>query len=281
MRKRRVSAAQSHSSDAPTSSHKSFSLLAKENRGLLLDLVVFLLNLLLMHRLTGMFISIFELADQDDQLAQLVLISCSVAMWVLPATGAVLKRWSYNQRRDTKESQALALGCLFNPLLYFCLNLVVMSAIIAGLGNLIFGNKLDNGGVFVTLILLGLVLTIVQTYLIYQYFSPPKKPPRFSFLMTPEAETLGDVCLFLNMILFQVGWNLITFSRLGRVSGVQEFLGRLFFLTFIAMLIYFPPRMFYLAEDIHRRRTWLTMFLANLPVLVRVLIGSSPDRPGW
>ena len=281
MRKRKVSAAQSPPSDAPTPSHKPFSLLAKENRGLLLDLVVFLLNILLMHRLTAMFISIFDLANQDDQLAKLILISCSVAMWVLPAAGAVLKRWGYNHRRDTTKSQGVAIGCLFNPIIYFCLNLVVMSAIIAGLGTLIFGNKLDNGGVFVTLILLGLVLTIVQTYLIYQYFSPPKKPPRFPFLMTPESELLGDICLFANMILFQVGWNLLTFSPLGRVSGVEEFLGRLFFLSFIAMLIYFPPRMFYLAEDIHRRRTWVTMFLANLPVLVRVLIGSSPDRPGW
>jgi len=31
--------------------------------------------------------------------------------------------------------------------------------------------------------------------------------------------------------------------------------------------------MFYLAEDIDRGRTWLMMLLANLPVIVRVLIG--------
>jgi hypothetical protein len=47
----------------------------------------------------------------------------------------------------------------------------------------------------------------------------------------------------------------------------------LFFLCFIALLVYFPPRMFYLAEDVDRPRTWLTMLLANSPVILRVLFG--------
>jgi hypothetical protein len=80
------------------------------------------------------------------------------------------------------------------------------------------------------------------------------------------------------MILFQTVWNMITFADLGRPSGPAEFLGRLFFLSFIALLIYFPPRMFYLAEDINRPRTWLTMLLANSPVLVRTLIGTTEWR---
>jgi hypothetical protein len=49
---------------------------------------------------------------------------------------------------------------------------------------------------------------------------------------------------------------------------------------FLALLIYFPPRMFYLAEDIHRRRTWFTMLLANSPVIFKVLIGSN-NQAGW
>lgn len=98
------------------------------------------------------------------------------------------------------------------------------------------------------------------------------------FLLTPQSETLGDVCLFSNMILFQVMWNMLTFVGLGHPSSFLEFGGRLFFLCFLALLIYFPPRMFYLAEDIHRPRTWLTMLLANSPVIVRVLFGANQ---GW
>jgi hypothetical protein len=68
---------------------------------------------------------------------------------------------------------------------------------------------------------------------------------------------------------------MLTFAGLGRPGSLLEFAGRLFFLSFIALLIYFPPRMFYLAEDINRPRTWLTMLLANSPVIVRVLVGTN------
>jgi len=240
----------------------------------LLDLVVFVLNVFLMRLLSGIFIDLFKAVSAENPLAKFLLSLVCVALWILPAAGAVLKRWSFHRRTQPAES-ALA-GCLFNPLFYFCLNLVIMSAIVVALGDFLLGKKrFDTAPFFVTSIFLGLGLTIYQTYLIYQYFSPPKKPPRWKFLMQPEAETLGDICLFLNMILFQVGWNILTSAELGRVSGVAEFLGRLFFICFIALLIYFPPRMFYLAEDINRPRTWLTMLLANSPVIWRVLIGTN------
>jgi len=259
------------------------TLLAKENRGLLLDLVVFVLNLFLMQRLTRYALDIFQYADEGDPLAQFSLLSACVAMWALPAAGAVLKRWHFHQRlqasgRKYEFGENLS-GCLFNPIFYFCLNLVLVSAIIAGAGQFLFGNKLmESGAIFVPTILLGLMATILQTYLIYRYFSAPKNPPRYEFLRQPQSEILGDVFIFLNMILFQVVWNFMAFADLGRPSGPAEFIGRLFFLCFVALLIYFPPRMFYLAEDIERPRTWLTMLLANSPVIVRVLIGTKDWR---
>jgi len=260
-------------------------LFAKTNRGLLLDIVVFILNIFLMRFLTAQFIDLFNQVSAENPLAKLILGLTLAAMWILPAAGAVLKRWHYHQRRNalTLDSMDLKLGgCLFNPLFYFCLNLVISSAVLASLGDFFFGRRgMDSGPVFVPIIFAILILTIVQTFLIYRYFSPPKKPPKWDLLRTPQSETLGDICLFLNMILFQVFWNMLTFADLGHPSGVVEFLGRLFFLCFIALLIYFPPRMFYLAEDIHRRRTWLTMLLANSPVIIRVLIGTSSNTPGW
>lgn len=232
-----------------------------------------------MQRLTGYFIELFRFADAGEPLAQFALLLACIGMWVLPAAGAVMKRWHFHRRLKaegkTVNSDSILAGCVFNPIFYFCLNLVLVSAILAGLGQFLFGKRsVNNGAVFVPLVVAGLIFTIVQTFLIYRYFSAPKKPPRSEFLRHPESETLGDICIFLNMILFQIAWNLLTFADLGRPSGLAEFLGRLFFLCFIALLIYFPPRMFYLAEDINRRRTWLTMLLANSPVIVRVLIGT-------
>lgn len=257
----------------------SLKLLAEENRGVLLDIVVFFLNLLLMQWLTNYVIKLFRLADAGEPLAQFFLSMACVAMWVLPAAGSVLKRWHFHHRLKAQgksfDLDSSLAGCLFNPIFYFCLNLVLVSAILTGVGGFLFGDRLlQNGAIFVPLIILGLICTIVQTFLIYRYFSPPKKPPRHPFLRHPESETVGDICIFLNMIMFQIAWNLLSFSGIGRPSGPAEFFGRLFVLCFIALLIYFPPRMFYLAEDIHRPRTWLTMLLANSPVIIRILIGT-------
>jgi len=244
-----------------------------------LDIVIFLANLFLMRRLTLLFMELFRQASAENELAKLALGLVCLGMFILPALAAVLKRWHFHQRLKaqgkTVESENSALsGCLFNPLFYFCLNLVIMSAIITALGEQLFGkNLLNNGPVFITSIFIGLGVTIIQTFLVYHYFSPPKNPPKQKFLREQQSETIGDICIFLNVIFFQVAWNLLTFAPLGRVSSFADFAGRLFFLSFIALLIYFPPRILYLAEDINRPRTWLTMLLANSPVIVRILFG--------
>ncbi len=274
-----------HTAVSSTKFHLA-NLFAKTNRGLLLDLFIFVANIFLMRFLTGLFIGVFSEVSAENPIAKLAIGLTFLAMWILPAAGAVLKRWHFHRRLSAQgktagfEETKLA-GCLFNPLFYFCLNLVITSAILTSLGDFLFGKRLlDNGAVFVPLVFAGLILTIMQTFLIYRYFSPPKEPPRSKFLRSPESEALGDVCLFLNMILFQVFWNMLTFAGLGHPSGLLEFGGRLFFLSFLALLIYFPPRMFYLAEDINRPRAWLTMLLANSPVIARVLIGTGPNT-GW
>jgi hypothetical protein len=262
------------------------SLFAKHNRGLLLDVVVFIANVFLMRLLARYVLDLFNAASENEPSAKFILLLACIAMWVLPAAGAIMKRWHFHQRLSLEHSKLAATdstlgGCLFNPIFYFCLNLVVMSVIVAGVGQELVGPRgMDNGFVFVPSILLGLGLTILQTYLIYRYFSPPKKPPKSGFLLSPESEVLGDICFFLNMILFQCVWNLLTLFPFGRVGGIGEFFGRLFFFSFLALLIYFPPRMFYLAEDINRGRTWLTMLLANSPVIFKFLIGTKNDA-GW
>lgn len=255
------------------------SLFSESNRGLLLDLVVFVANLFLMRWLTGFFLDLFQHVSAEEPLAKFALALTGLAMYLLPPTAAVLKRWHFHQRRKKaalifdNDDHAFA-GCLFNPIFYFCLNLVLMSALLAGLGEFFFGRALlENGNIFIPLVFGGMILTIIQTVLIYRYFSPPQKPPRTEFLRRPESEWLADLCIFVNMILFQVAWNILTMFGLGPLNGVADFCGRLFFLSFVAMLIYFPPRMLYLAEDLNRRSTWLTMLLANSPVIARVVFG--------
>lgn len=255
------------------------NLFSESNRGLLLDLVVFVANLFLMRTLTGLFLDLFGQVSAEEPLAKFALSLTAVGMWFLPAAGAFLKRHHFHQRTKEaarifdSEEYAFA-GCLFNPIFYFCLNIVLMSVIVTGLGDFLFGKALlENGSIFLPMIFGGLFLTILQTVIIYRYFSPPSKPPRWEFLLRPESEWLGDICIFLNMLLFQIAWNILTMFGLGPPTSVFDFFARLFILCFIALLIYFPPRLLYLAEDMNRRSTWLTMLLANSPVIVRVVLG--------
>ena len=87
-----------------------FNLLAKHNRGLLLDLVIFVANLFLLRLLSSYVLELFARADRNDDEAKFLLLVACIAMWVLPAAGAVLKRWRFHQRlRAEHRSSALAL----------------------------------------------------------------------------------------------------------------------------------------------------------------------------
>lgn len=253
------------------------NLFALTNRGMLLDVFVFLLNLFLMRLLSANFIGLIQDTGAGDSIAAFALFLFCLGILILPPLGATLKRWRYHQRRGFRESDAEnpKLGCLFNPILFFCLNIVIYACVNAFVFQYFYGNKEPNGAFFVSSMLFGIIFVIFQTVIVYRYFSPPKDKPPVEFLRSPQSELIGDVCIFLNMILFQLVWNVLTGFSLDRVSNLNDLAGRIFFITFIALLIYFPPRIFYLAEDIVHRRVWLTMLLANSPVIWRIVIGSN------
>ena len=254
------------------------ALLDRSNRGLLLDLVVLGGNLLGVALLDGFFRGVLRQAAANDPGAMSILFGCAVALFVLAPLGASLKRWHYHRRLDGRKvadvSERLG-GCLFNPIFYFCLTAVVFAAVNAFIMQRVFGNRDPGGAVFVSSIFVGLGLMVLHTFLVYRFFSPPRSPPRSAFMRGPASEIIGDACLFANMLLFQLIWNLLSFAGLGPPSGAVDIVARLLVLCFVALLLYFPPRMFYLVEDAGRARTWLMILLANAPVIARLLLGSS------
>jgi hypothetical protein len=256
-------------------------LFKRSNRGLLLDIVVFILNLFLMQLLVKYFLDVAGQAAAGDELAGFVIFLFCVSLFVLPPAGAVLKRWHFHERLKGKKPTESALsGCLFNPIFYFCLTAVIFSAVNAFILQYFYRNGDPGAAIFVSSIFIGLTLMVVHTWLVYRYFTPPKHPPASAFLRSPLSEHIGDICLFVNMLFFQIIWNLLSFSGLPRPSGQFDVLARIFALCFIALLLYFPPRMFYLADDISKRRTWLTILLANSPIIFRVVVGTDAG-PNW
>ena len=277
---------------------KAQAITAETNRGVLLDVVVFIINVALMNLLTRYFLDLFRLAGEGDAFAEFALLLCSGGMFVLPAAGAVLKRWHFHRRlsaRPKPEGEAtklpfdlldlksnVAAGCLFNPIFYFVLSIFLSAVVMSFITSLIFGNRAqNNGAVFVPLVIASFVACVIQTVLVYRYFSPPKKAPSASFLRDPASEQVGDLCIFVNMILFQVFWNLtVSQFPFSRAASVGDFAFNFFVLLFFALLIYFPPRIFYLAEDIRRRGAWLTILLANSPTILRALFGGDSNARG-
>jgi hypothetical protein len=253
----------------------------RRNRGLLLDVVVLFTNVFLMELLVGYFVDVVNAASDGDGIAQAALLAYGLSLLILPPAGAVMKRWHFHQRlkgRDYKET-TLA-GCLFNPMFYICLVFVIFAVVNAGLLQFLSDAHGDPGPVlFGISMVAGIALTIVHVWLVYRYFSPPKHPPASEFLLSPASDIVGDICLFVNMIFLQIIWNLMSYYAPPHPADVTEFIARLFGICFIALLIYFPPRMLYLAEDINKRRTWLMIFVANLPIILRVLFGTHSIHP--
>ncbi len=267
--------------DDKTKSSRRFSpakLFKLKNRGLLLDIVVFFLNLFLMRELSARFFGLVKSSAAGESSATLIIFLFFLSLLFLAPAGAILKRWRFHQRRKLEgkkdvEPDVMG-GCLFNPIFYFCLSVVVFSVTNAFVLEFFSKGSEPDGTLFVSLILGGFLMIIVTTFFVYRYFSPPKHEPRWSFLKTQNAETLGDICIFLNMIFFQILWNGLMSAPTEGVGSISEFAARLFFLLFAALLVYFPPRIFYLYEDIGKRRTWITILLANAPLIYRVMIGS-------
>jgi hypothetical protein len=254
-------------------------LLAPQNRGNLLDIFVFVFNLSLMWIITRLSLSLVRQAETDRP-AMLAVSLFFAGLLVLQPIGPILKRWSFHQRNVGGSSAAT--GCLIT---FYIFPYVVIMLIISLQASLYFLEAFRDSRwqeISYPILLGGIVISFVNAVLIYRYFLTPKRQPRWRFLTTTQAEWLGDTCMLLNVICFQILWSgftaspffseWVTGTPLGKPGSFTDLLGRLILIGAVAMLVYFPPRIFYLVEDKHLKLTMLTMLLANLPLIVRLVI---------
>ena len=126
-----------------------------------------------------------------------------------------------------------------------------------------------------------LVLVIVNWGIVLRYFnsdSPDKRRFMFFKFEAPQYEMLGDLCLFLNMILAQAFWGYLLASLKQHRPFAAEFpllkenlnLTRTEDLIALVLILYLPQRCIYLLADKHLKITWLTMLLANSPIIYRI-----------
>ena len=249
---------------------------APRNRGIVLDVAVAALNVLVMGWAADAFLQLGARVSAGSQGATVGMTVFFAAMLVLPAAGAVLKRWHFHEARGARDEDAepAALGCFLNPAFYLSVSLIMGMTAAVLVADLVYGAELmDRADVFLPLVFGVMAAALVQTILVYRYFSPPGRPPRSAFLRGRASAMLGDVCIFLNMMLFQVLWNVALSAGFERPDDLGSFAARGFFLWFAAILLYFPPRIFYLADDLRRTPARLSVLMATSSAILRDLIG--------
>ena len=246
---------------------------APANRGILLDVIVFVFNVVLMTLLSQQLANLFHEATAD-RLAKIAVVMFCIGLAFLQPIGAILKRRRAHERKP--DLNHVPLGFLFVPA-YFLTQLVFLIGASGHIVDLLSASLHRNESAdyfglpswLFSLLFLGIpALASLNTFVFYFYFQKPAHRLVVKFLDKPQAELFGDLCLFLNMIGYQAFWGLLMADLPHDYPTIS---GRLSMFAFAAVLIYFPPRLFYLAEDGKRPVVWLTILLANSPVLLRIL----------
>lgn len=247
------------------------------NRGIVLDVVVFIVNLALMSDVSGRlndFIGVGRDRPNDARAMAIMAGYCALAC-VLPATGALLKYVSGSQKH-TPHFYRKTWAKQFFPMMTIILIFQFLSqAVFLFAGYNYEGRMLaqltDSGGlsVFLKVLLPILGLFILINPLIVRLNFVKNRRHYLSGITRDGVEFLGDVVLFLNMILFQVFWGIFMADLTQDWGGLLE---RVLALAITSLLLYLPPRLIYLADDGHRSIVWVTMVLANLPIIIRIII---------
>jgi hypothetical protein len=252
-------------------------LLTHRYRVILLDIATFLLNLIALFVLTRLFTDLAAQANAGIQGAKVVMSVFCFAIVVLQPLGSIFKRLSAHQRNPDLRVRAFFVinqtGIL--PILfYFGLQLAFL---IIGSALFIEAFNIDPAtpGLFALLIVCLPLLAAANTGLVCMYFLTSKAGPLSNLLESPQSERIGDVCIFLNVVCNQVFWWYLladpTFSA--GPQGFFDFAEKLVIVAFMFLCFYFPPRLLYLAESFDLKQTGISLLLANLPVLLRVLFG--------
>lgn len=265
-------------------------LFAYRNRGLLLDIAVFLCQLLLLRVLTNLSLSFVRQAQQSV-FAKFAIGIFLILLFLLQPLGPILKRWSFHQQFPTFEKDTGALTSLFLSLYKFFY--IAAMAIMIYLAYSYFSEALQSNSDATPIsaealeklvVALAIVFPIISGVLVFRYFSKPEREAFWKFLMTPQAGLLGDFCMFVNVICFQIlfsvyfssphFWSALhKISRLAS-SQLEGLSGRVYLATIAALIVYLPPRIFYLVAPASLKRRLLvslSMLLANLPLIFSIV----------
>lgn len=247
------------------------------NKGIILDVVVFILNLALMSDVSGRlndFIGVGRDRPNDARAMGIMAGFCALAC-VLPATGAFLKYVSGSQKHTPHFYRKTWAKQFFSMMTIILIFQFLSQAVFLFAGYNYEGRLLaqlpDSGslGVLLKIMLPILAIFILINPIVVRLNFVKNRRHYLSGFARDGVEFIGDAVLFLNMILFQIFWGIFMADLTQDWGGLLE---RVLALAITSLLLYLPPRLIYLADDGHRSIVWVTMILANLPIIIRIII---------
>jgi hypothetical protein len=254
-------------------------------QGLWADLAVFVASLVLF-QLLGSLSREFILRAESDPRAKLAVGLFFLAVLLLQPWGPWLKRRPFHQRHPEPGQQKDSLAGCGVGLIAFCYLIALI--IIAGAASTMISEVVlaaypAGETIAPAAFLVGVAWAIGCAVVFVRFFLPPKKPG-LGFLGAARTEAWADLSIYLNLILLQIVWGAVMSSAifwevviktpLGRPNSWTAILGRFIVLAVVALMVYLPPRIFFLLEQRRRRWAVLTMLVANLPIILKALLAT-------
>jgi hypothetical protein len=237
-------------------------------RGQILDLLVFLANLVLFGPFAAMLDPLGAGFSANDDAAARKLALIILAAFASYTLGAMLKRAPLHARVKSLPNPGYA-GCLFLGWISLHLSLCI-------LGAAVIAATFDAAPKGVPLTAM-IVLSILPTFFVARVVFPPKRLEQIpAWRKSWQMELLADLLIVAAVILLTIMWD-IWFADLFTPTWEGQTFGDRLFGAGLAVgafaFFYISPRFLFLIEDFNQRLTWITLGLTVAPLLGRILLG--------
>lgn len=262
------------------------NLLSHKYRGIQTDLILFVIQLLLMGMLVTKLAELIALSKEETG-AKILVAGFFFCLCFFQPVGILLKRYRMTKvtEADQRDYEKMVndFGCY-----YLISQLVLMGTGVTVIFG-IFGQMHIFDKICLVQFVIAFLLAVLNHKIVSLYATTPNHRPLKTLLESPKVALLGDLFLLLNMILWQVLWVFLMSSTVKTASLLpDEFIWLSFFLpqsdyTLLARLgwfflafvtFYLSPRFIYTIRDGRNKFAWLTILLANSPVIYRIFFGS-------
>jgi hypothetical protein len=247
-------------------------LLTPRYRALLLDIVTFIVNLIIMFFFMNLLANLAAQSKQGVGTAKILLAIFLLSLVFLQPLGAILKRQQVHQRITDFKPVVSRFILVLYFITQFMFLIIASTLIMESYG------KNDSAPTELVVVLFSGIpgLALINTFVVYSYFKPPSGEPFFYFLKSPRSENLGDACVFLSMFCYQLFWTFLLDDPYFHQSPKEwtEVISKMISFFMLALFIYLPPRIFEIYQSTRSWKIWFSMFIANLPVIFRILYGS-------